>query len=172
MYLTGKEFNREHHDFQYKVGRNVDTNQFAPYPMCTPNGLYFTDSNHILKYLEHHIREVSILDDAFVFGKNGKYKADIIILLEHIMSEDELLKLISRDLWTKKDHFETCCIQRYNEIHLARYDYFDSYLVHACYYNNNELVNMICKQFDIDFSTCSYSNHICKFYERDIKINL
>ena len=74
-----------HHEFQYKLGLNIDTIPFNPTGSCQSGGLYYTDEKHIVKFFEYgcDIAEVEIPEDANVYKdpREDKWKADKLIIL-------------------------------------------------------------------------------------------
>ena len=104
MYATisGKEFNNiyensnfykflnnnfKHYGFKYRLGLNIDTNDFYPHDKCSKGGLYFTDDKNCEMYYycyENYIAIIEIPDDALVYKEDLKYKANKIIIKEII----------------------------------------------------------------------------------------
>lgn len=82
--ITNKDEN--HNGFQYRTGLNILKGSFAQVGSCVPGGLYFTDINHILKFLSYgvYLREVSLpIDDngfKMVADDDDKWRANKIIL--------------------------------------------------------------------------------------------
>jgi len=76
--------NEIHNNFQYKEGLNIDSVKFNPEGSCEPGGLYFSDVEHILGFIEYgpFIREVTIPQRVQVYKdpEGNKYKAHKIIL--------------------------------------------------------------------------------------------
>jgi hypothetical protein len=100
--VTNKDEN--HNDFQYKDGLNVDSIPFNsdPNESCVPGGLYFTDLDHVIKFLNYGcwIREVKIPKDAKVIeDPNGnKWRADKIILGKKYSFEEYI-----KELWNPEE---------------------------------------------------------------------
>lgn len=77
-----------HNGFQFQNGLNVDIVPFYPKGQCKRGGIYFIDADNINNWLSYnsnvgemiHIRNVTIPDDARVYIKGEKFKADKIIL--------------------------------------------------------------------------------------------
>jgi len=74
-------------NFPYHLGVNslAETGEtFDATPDCTPGGLYFTDIEHILEYLEYGDKmcQLTIPPDAQVVAVGTKFKADKIEILE------------------------------------------------------------------------------------------
>jgi ankyrin repeat protein len=74
-----------HHGLKYKTGLNVDPLPFNPRGDCTPGGIYYTDAENILYFLDYGpwIREVILPKDAQVYQNHGlpkKWKADKVKL--------------------------------------------------------------------------------------------
>ena len=90
--------------FPYHLGANslAETHEtFDPVPCCGPGGLYFTDIEHILEYLEcgDKICEIRIPGDAQVVCVEGtKYKADKIEILSIDPLLDRLVTLENQGL--------------------------------------------------------------------------
>ena len=97
--ISGKEFNtrfngvrfvkltnkiENHYNFQYKDGLNIDTIPLTNKKECEVGGLYFTEFNKFLLYLNNnvYIRDVKIPDDANVCILTDKFKSDKIFLEE------------------------------------------------------------------------------------------
>ena len=74
--VLNKELN--HVGFQYKLGLNIDTEEFNSSGSNESGGLYFTDKENIIKYLHfgEYIAEITIPDDAqsimIIIIMNGK----------------------------------------------------------------------------------------------------
>jgi len=65
-----------HHDFQYTLGLNIDTQPFVPNSRCS-GGLYFCDKSQTsLHWTEYgyKLAYIRIPDDALVCIEHGKYK--------------------------------------------------------------------------------------------------
>jgi len=74
--------NLTHHKFTYQLGLNVDTQPFEPDARCS-GGLYFSDLEHIVEYLEYGdmVARVAVPPEAcWIQEAPGKFKADRIIL--------------------------------------------------------------------------------------------
>lgn len=73
-----------HKGFQYRMGLNIDTEEFNPSGSCESGGLYFTTKEHLCKFLDYgiYIAEVYIPFDAEVYKDpdEDKYKANKIII--------------------------------------------------------------------------------------------
>jgi hypothetical protein len=72
-----------HHGFKYVEGLNVDHHRFDPTGTCRKGGLYFSDKEHIIRFLEYGttIANVNLPKDARVVQEDYyKWKADKIIL--------------------------------------------------------------------------------------------
>ena len=82
----------KHHDFQYKLGLNVDTQTFNPSGSYQPGGLYYTTAEFIPLFLEYRtqIAEISIPADAQVYAdpEGNKWKADKLIIDRVYPTED------------------------------------------------------------------------------------
>ena len=110
---------RNHNEFVYEEGLNVDTRLFNPHGKCESGGLYFTDEEHIMEFAEYgeNIWKVDIPNDAQVHEEKKKYKADKIIIspfdkilydeqLAMIKRNGEILYFVPNELKTK----ELCAI--------------------------------------------------------------
>jgi hypothetical protein len=85
-----------HNGFVYHTGLNCDTLPFRPQGLCSAGGLYFcrlSDAPHWLDYVQngslsrsrmHHMRYVTLPDDARVFLESVKMKADKFILSDPV----------------------------------------------------------------------------------------
>jgi len=102
--ITGKELNdiakqhdlrfskylneeRSHNRYNYKCGKNVDTNIFYPHGECNSGGLYFT-LECLIENFQHCgdiIVEITVDDDARVWIEDGKMKANKINIVSIIM---------------------------------------------------------------------------------------
>lgn len=102
--IAGKEFNETypdirlvkltneneiHNGFHFNDGLNVDTKEFTPTGDCVPGGIYFTQIENAYMWINyrflnsnimHHMRIVTIPDDARVYIERTKLKADKLIL--------------------------------------------------------------------------------------------
>ena len=95
--ISGKEFNESHegykfvkiladnlthHGFEYKEGLNIDNVIFNPTGKCSVGGLYFTDLNEAYLYFHYgnKFSYVTIPDEALVYIKKNKFKANMFIL--------------------------------------------------------------------------------------------
>jgi hypothetical protein len=113
-YMTGSEFNEKygdkeyfkltcednvHNGFTFKEGLNEDVLEFDPAPTCMPGGLYFTDRDNIITWVEygykvmHWVWDVSIPDDAKVVVMDNKAKCDKFIITN------------KRCIWEKSDFY-------------------------------------------------------------------
>ena len=94
--LNDKE---NHNYFQYHEGLNVDTQPFNPKGSCEPGGLYFSDVEQILEFLDYgpYIREVTIPARVPVYQDpdGNKYKAHQIILGSRREWKDCIIDLIN-----------------------------------------------------------------------------
>jgi hypothetical protein len=76
----------KHHDFQYVNGLNILDKEFQEEGSCVVGGLYFTDVEHIFKFLDYgiHLREIILpLDNPnfkCVKDDADKWRANMIIL--------------------------------------------------------------------------------------------
>ena len=72
--------NRNHYDFQYKLGVNIDTNEFNPRGSCQGGGLYFTDNENVMQFRGYgdSIACITLLKDAqfYIDPEGNKYKTD------------------------------------------------------------------------------------------------
>ena len=95
--LSGKEFlklypetkfykitnqKENHNNFQYKDGINEDILEFNPSSENEKGGLYFTELNKIMYWIDYgvNIRRVIILDDSLVYIEKNKFKTNKFIL--------------------------------------------------------------------------------------------
>ena len=71
-----------HHQFQYKVGINIDTKKFNPHGECAEGGLYFCHISDLPLYLDYGrcIAEIKILDDSLIYIEPNKYKANKFVI--------------------------------------------------------------------------------------------
>ena len=81
----------KHYDMQYRTGLNVDVLPFYPYGDCEPGGIYYSDTTHILAFLDtpsgpgKWIREVTLPEGDLAYENPGypkKWKAHRVILGE------------------------------------------------------------------------------------------
>ena len=90
-YLSKKKFfkitNKEekHHGFQYTDGLNILQQPFTEIGSCVPGGLYVTDIDNILQFLDYgiYLREITLpLDDPDfkIVKDDNKWRANKIIL--------------------------------------------------------------------------------------------
>jgi hypothetical protein len=95
MYFKILNENLIHYGFQYKEGLNVDTVPFDPTGTCKAGGLYFSDREHIVKFLHYgtKIATVTVPDDARVYTdpKGSKWKADMIILSDIVQIRNSMI---------------------------------------------------------------------------------
>lgn len=72
--------NRNHYDFQYKLGINIDTNEFNPHGSCQAGGLYFADNESVMQFRGYgdSIACITLLKDAqfYIDPEGSKYKTD------------------------------------------------------------------------------------------------
>ena len=72
--------NKNHYDFQYKLGINIDTNEFNPHGSCQGGGLYFADNESIMQFRGYgdSIACITLLKDAqfYIDPEGSKYKTD------------------------------------------------------------------------------------------------
>jgi len=84
-----------HHDFKYKLGLNVDHIPFYPFDTCEPGGLYYTNKEHLFKFLYFGdlIADIEIPEDAKVYKdpEGTKWKADKLIVKSMCKIEDHPL---------------------------------------------------------------------------------
>ena len=88
--------NLTHHGFTYKLGENIDHNEFNPSSSCTKGGLYFTTLNNLLKFVMYgqYIGIIEISDDAYVYVEEDKFKADKVTLVKILDKEVDILELL------------------------------------------------------------------------------
>ena len=97
---TGAEFNKayegiklykflnndlKHFDFTYKVGLNIDTEQFNPTDKCSKGGLYFCEESKCYFYCSAYGTKMALIeipDDARVYVEKHKFKTDRLIIKE------------------------------------------------------------------------------------------
>src|ERR1700688_2020827 len=90
--LTNKK--EIHNGFQFKTGLNIDTNEFNPYGECSKGGIYFTDINTLVLWLDYNeepmvnIRYVDFPEDVKIYEEKDKFKADKIVLSERYLIEN------------------------------------------------------------------------------------
>jgi len=110
--LSGAEFNQvyhntnlykflynslKHYDFEYKLGLNIDHNNFNPINKCSKGGLYFCDESNCYKHFGSYgtkIGFVQIPDDAKIYVEDGKFKADKLIITKIVEFTD-----MSNEFW-------------------------------------------------------------------------
>ena len=85
VYLKFTNATETHNGFRFKTGLNIDTNTFNPDPKheCGPFGLYFTDVNHGMNWIDYgmvYVREVTIPKGESKVTLGNKYRAHRIIL--------------------------------------------------------------------------------------------
>ncbi|BCS82760.1 putative ankyrin repeat protein [Cotonvirus japonicus] len=142
-------------DYLYKEGLNVLDKPFEPHGHCVPGGLYFTDIENILEFLDYGMRlvEVTIPFDAQIVEDNmflpRKWRADKIFVKNiGLITEINTIKfLIEREVSIiehigelyncslRKNNYEflkylvknfpCSCLQ--NNINLTILSYFDNY---------------------------------------------
>lgn len=88
-----------HHNFQYKLGLNIDKNPFNPTGECCIGGLYFIDIENIVEFMDYgnNLASIEIPDNARVYCERGKYKADMFII-NSIESPEEYLDYLPREV--------------------------------------------------------------------------
>ena len=62
MYYKITNSTENHNGYQYKDGLNILQEPFAETGSCCPGGFYFTDIDHILKFLSYgiYLREITL----------------------------------------------------------------------------------------------------------------
>ena len=88
--------NLTHYDFTYKIGENIDHNEFDPGGSCMKGGLYFTNINNLLKFVMFgsYIGLIEISDDAQVYVEEDKFKANKVTLVKILNNEVDILELL------------------------------------------------------------------------------
>jgi hypothetical protein len=86
-----------HHNFEYKLGENIDFIPFNPSGECENGGLYFTTLDHIFEFMNFgdQIGVITLYSDSQVYTEKNKYKTDKFILEKIISVNDFLEKFIS-----------------------------------------------------------------------------
>ncbi len=110
--LTNKK--EIHNGFQFKTGLNIDTIPLNPNGECNPGGIYFTEFDNILLWINYNgykmanIRKVIIPNNAKVYIEKNKFKADQIILdeplnlnvfLENRITNEICINAINKSCW-------------------------------------------------------------------------
>jgi hypothetical protein len=95
--ITNK--NETHNGMTYHDGLNEDVLPFNPSGDCTPGGIYFTDVENILAFMEYDswLREVTIPEGEEIYENPGnpkKWKAHRVVLGERKPLVDFLPKLL------------------------------------------------------------------------------
>ena len=85
VYLKFTNATETHNGFRFKTGLNIDTNTFNTDPKheCGPFGLYFTDVNHGMDWIDYgmvYVREVTLPKGERKVTLDDKYRAHRIIL--------------------------------------------------------------------------------------------
>lgn len=92
MYCKLLNEKMNHYGFQYKLGLNIDTEEFNPSDSCKKGGLYFTTKEHLHKffYCGIYVAEIEIPSDARVYAdpSSDKWKADKLIITKIIPVEE------------------------------------------------------------------------------------
>ena len=131
--------NENHNGFQYKDGLNVLKEKFNdnPYHTCVRGGLYFTDLEHIINFLDYgcYLREIELPlnDPEFKIVKDpsgNKWRANKIILKNRydLKNVDTFKLLIDR-----ATHIPNYCYNLFNRAVSSGYLEIIKYLI-----NNNE----------------------------------
>lgn len=105
----------KHYNFQYKDGLNVLRGRFNnnPNASCGPGGLYFTNTNNILKYLSYgtHVREITLPwgNPKFRYvADSDKCRANMLILgKKHDLSKVETIRMLTKQgtfIYETDDH--------------------------------------------------------------------
>jgi hypothetical protein len=106
--LTGSEFKKNftgpfykflnnnfiHNNFTYKIGLNIDIEEFNPTGVCQKGGLYFCDMNNCNRYYVsygNYLAQIDIPDNAKVYMEEFKFKADRLIVntITHFENVDD-----------------------------------------------------------------------------------
>lgn len=79
-----------HHNFKYKIGMNKDHNLFNPAGECDIGGLYFTDEQNLVSFLDFGTKLgfVKIPEDANIYIEQHKFKTDKLELTQIIQLRD------------------------------------------------------------------------------------
>jgi len=134
MAITGVEFKKRfgnvfykflskdlvHHSFIYRLGINEDTLQFNPNGSCQTGGLYFSNLENILRFLEYgpKLGLISIPDDALIYVEKYAFKTNKLILREIMDSELDILKILK---WSRNN----CCPwDEWTTVYAARNNHF------------------------------------------------
>ena len=112
MYLKILSEDECHNGLQYQTGLNVDPVPFNPTGSCRPGGIYFSNEEYILDFIDYgpNIREVKLPDDAKIYKDpdGNKWKADKIIL-----GKSRSLAKVSTWKWLIKQGSNVlCCIDQ------------------------------------------------------------
>ena len=88
--------NLTHHGFTYKIGENIDHNEFEPSGSCLKGGLYFINLNNLLQFVMYgpYIGLIEISDDAQVYIEKDKFKANKVTLVKILNNEVDILELL------------------------------------------------------------------------------
>jgi hypothetical protein len=72
-----------HYNFTYKIGLNIDNEQFNPTGGCQKGGLYFCEESKCHMYCliyGRYLAQINVPDDAKVYIEKDKFKADRLII--------------------------------------------------------------------------------------------
>ena len=85
--------NLKHHDFQYHLGECVDTIPFIPEEEYSKGGLYISDINNILEFLDfgNKIVTIRLRPDEDVYIEYKKYKVHSLNIID-ISSAGEFIE--------------------------------------------------------------------------------
>jgi hypothetical protein len=88
--------NMIHHNFEYKLGLNVDIIPFDPNSCCRPGGLYFTTLKYIIDYYEHGsiLAEIGIIDDSLIYIDDlQQFKANKFNITKLMKNEIDIIEI-------------------------------------------------------------------------------
>ena len=94
--------------FQFQTGLNTDSIPFNPRGECLPGGIYFCELEKSAMWLQYnyqtmyYYRLVSFPDDAQIYEKRDKYKADKLVLSERT-------KISNLNMWEDHEYCLLAC---------------------------------------------------------------
>jgi len=125
MYFKILRENLKHYDMQYKEGLNVDVLPFNPKPECGEGGLYFTDEQYILDFVDYgsKIAEVTVPEGEMIVPLEEKYKAHKIILsnIRDLWTVETFEYLVSKGVNLHADYFVLRCAAEKGHLDVVRH---------------------------------------------------
>ena len=111
----------KHYDFEYKLGLNIDTEQFNPMNKCSKGGLYFCEESDNYMHCTSYGSKLALIEipnDARVYIEDHKFKADRLIIKKIIdfknIDDKFWIDIVPKNGWAlkyvKKQNEEICIL--------------------------------------------------------------